>query len=66
MDDEVMKLECLKLAQGDTLKAQKLFNFIKGRSENFGTDIIGGGRARVVGKDGDLPDYIRDPDAKPL
>ena len=68
MDDEQMKLECLKLAteQGykgpDAIaKAGELFNFIKGRGQ---TDLIGGGKARVVGKDGDHP-FVRFKDYKP-
>ena len=52
MDDEELKLECLKLAQGDTTAAKQMFDFIKGRNQN---DLIGDGKARVVGKDGDHP-----------
>lgn len=52
MDDELLKLECLKLAQGNTSEAQRMFDFIKGRNQN---DLVGGGKARVVGKDGDHP-----------
>lgn len=51
MDDELLKLECLKITDGDQVKAQQLFDFIKGRNQ----DIIGGGKARVVGKDNDIP-----------
>lgn len=68
MDHEEMMLECLKLAtdQGykdsDALRvAQGMFNQIKGRTET--TDIVGGGRARVVGKDtnlGKFTDYVKD------
>jgi len=52
MDDELLKLECLKLSQGDIAGAQRLFDFIKGRNQG---DLVGGGKARVVGKDNDIP-----------
>lgn len=55
MDDELLKLECLKLSpdgEGRIQAAQRLFDFIKGRNQ---TDLVGGGKARVVGKDGDHP-----------
>jgi hypothetical protein len=71
MDDELLKLECLKLAadkglvgQQLTEEAWRLFDFIKGRGKfsqvNYWAigerdDLIGGGKARVVGKDGDVP-----------
>lgn len=58
MDDELLKLECLKLATTQGFKssearfeADRMFNLIKGRS----TGEIGGGKARVVGKDNDIP-----------
>lgn len=61
MDDELLKLECLKLAtaQGNKDKAardeaQRMFNQIKGRS-NSDDDLVGGGKARVVGKDSEIP-----------
>lgn len=60
MDDELLKLECLKLCQGDVAEAQKRFDWIKGRNQG---DIVGGGQAKVVGKDGDLgpfKDYVKD------
>lgn len=69
MDDELLKLECLKVAmQG--LKdaniphkepfevADRIFNWVKDRSNG---DLGGSGKARVVGKDNDLPkDYRPD------
>ena len=58
MDDELLKLECLKLATTQGFKAadaraeaDRMFNLIKGRS----TDEVGGGKARVVGKDTNIP-----------
>ena len=72
MDDELLKLECLKLARESglqstdlTKEAWRLFDFIKARGafssinyrdwEDVKNDFIGGGKARVVGKDGDVP-----------
>ncbi len=59
MDDELLKLECLKMARETghsgadlTREAQRLFDFLKGRGQ---TDLVGGGKARVVGKDSDIP-----------
>ena len=64
MDDELLKLECLKRAQeqglaGDIAReeAERIFNWLKGRQQ---TDVIGGGKARVVGKDGDLESHFKD------
>jgi len=75
MDDELLKLECLKVAleswqnfspeekrrADDALTlATRIFDWTKGRNHN---DIIGGGAAKVVGKDGDLgkfKDYVKD------
>lgn len=59
MDYEEMKLECLRLAIGagatgeDVMKlADKFYNHCRGRD---GNDFVGGGKARVVGKDNDIP-----------
>lgn len=68
MDDEEIRLECLKMAQGDTAKAEEMFQFIKRRGKFNG--LVGGFDApklenehvRVVGKDGDLgpfTDYVK-------
>ena len=64
MDDELLKLECLKRAQeqgltGDAAReeAERIFNWLKGRQK---TDLIGGGKARVVGKDGDIDSRFKD------
>jgi hypothetical protein len=67
MDDELLKLECLRLVLDQEPKhldplrrAQEIFDWTKGRGQ---TDIIGGGQAKVVGKDGDLgkfTDYVKD------
>ncbi len=57
MDDELLKLECLKLCGGDIHMAQKQFDWIKGRNQ---TDIVGDGAAKVVGKDGKLEPPFKD------
>lgn len=68
MDDELLKLECLKRAQEEGLKgqaardeAQRIFNWSKGRSENAAPAPS---KARVVGRDGQLEppfdDYLKD------
>lgn len=68
MDDELLKLECLKCAQvqgltGDAarLEAGKIFNWLKGRDHS---DLVGGGKARVVGRDGTFSspfdDYVKE------
>lgn len=67
MDDELLKLECLKRAHEDGFKgaaareeAQRIFNWSKGRSENAAAPS----KARVVGRDGQLEppfdDYLKD------
>jgi hypothetical protein len=64
MDYEEMKLECLKLAGGDIAKAEKFYEFCRGRGEH---SVIQNAHVRVHGKDGDLgkfTDYVKDPDAK--
>lgn len=71
MDDELLKLECLKMAAeregltgaGLTTEAQRLFDFLKGRGQGglrteTPPDLVGGGIARVVGKD--RPDFLND------
>jgi hypothetical protein len=65
MDDEMMKLRCLELASSQGLKgdqareeARKMFNQIKGRSEGYGAEQPP--KAKIVGKDGDLPDYVKE------
>lgn len=67
MDDEVLKLECLKLATQQGLRdeaareeARKMFNQIKGRSEGYGAPQTETPKAKIVGKDGDLPDYVKE------
>ncbi len=73
MDDELLRLECLKLANGDTAKAAKMMDFIKCRGEQSaiaGTatrvlPVLENEHVRVVGKDGDLgrfTDYVKDKD----
>lgn len=68
MDDEVLKLECLKCAQqqglnGDAARVEgaKIFNWLKGRDQS---DVVGGGKARVVGRDGTFAspfdDYVKE------
>lgn len=68
MDDEMLKLRCLELANNQGLKgdqareeARKMFNQIKGRSEDYGRVAHEQTpKAKIVGKDGDLPDYVKD------
>lgn len=68
MDDEMLKLECLKLAAAMQLgpeetrsEARKMFNQIKGRSEDYGRVAHEQTpKAKIVGKDGDLPDYVKE------
>lgn len=63
MDDELLKLECLKLCGGDVNEAQKRFDWIKGRNQGDGLKAIDpkAPQARVVGRDGDsdFKDYIK-------
>jgi hypothetical protein len=71
MDDELLKLECLKVALSEGLKGseaikrtKEIFDFLKDR--NQGGQLKAGPvpQAKVVGKDGDLEgpfkDYLRD------
>jgi hypothetical protein len=59
MDDELLKLECLKVAidkeglkgSAATARAQEIFDWTKGRGQ---TDTVGEGQAKVVGRDGKL------------
>jgi hypothetical protein len=71
MDDELLRLECLKRAQdqgltGDAARseADHIFNWLKGRTPSLpleqGSVTIGGGKARVVGRDGDLDSPFKD------
>ena len=69
MDDEVIRLECLKQANGDVTQAAKLFDFVKRRGEfsafngtitQLRDPVLENEHVRVVGKDGDLPDYVKD------
>lgn len=66
MDYEEMKLECLRLAIESGAKgseaidlAKKFYDHCRGRGEGalktISDDLVGGGKARVVGKDGDVP-----------
>lgn len=57
MDDELLKLECLKLSDGNIDMAQQQFDWIKGRNQN---DTVGGGAAKVVGKDGKVEPPFKD------
>lgn len=68
MDDEVLKLECLKCAQQQGLtgeaartEADRIFNWLKGR---YQSDRVGAGKARVVGRDGTFSspfdDYVKE------
>ena len=63
MDDEQLKLECLKLSNGDIEAAKKQFDWIKGRNQGEGLKPIDpkAPQARVVGRDGDsdFKDYIK-------
>ena len=70
MDDEILRLECLKLAGGDTAKALKLFAFCKSRGEFSAlggmakaAPVLENKHVKVHGKDGDLgkfTDYVKD------
>lgn len=70
MDDELLKLECLKLAHSEGLRgsaateaAGRYFNHLKGRSADSSPHGATP-QARVVGKDGNLEppfkDYVKD------
>jgi hypothetical protein len=61
MDDEHLKLECLKLSDGDIKKAQERFDWIKGRNQGQGlTGEAPAPQAKVVGRDGDLEKPFKD------
>ena len=66
MDYEEMKLECLRLANGDIELAKKFYDFCLGRGEVEGLRgmaILENDQVRVVGKDGNLgpfTDYVKD------
>lgn len=71
MDHEEMRLECLKLANGNTDQAADMYDFIRSRGKYSGGALKGvapedypqNDKVRVVGKDGDLgpfSDYIKD------
>lgn len=68
MDDELLKLECLKLAldKGMTGKeardeAQRIYDWTKGRGQKDNTAIGSGSqRADVRGKDGEMEKPFRD------
>jgi hypothetical protein len=68
MDDEMLRLECLKMALEGGLSgsearadAQRQFNWIKGRSTTESGDKPPV-KARIVGRDGgeEFQDYIKD------
>lgn len=73
MDYEEMKLECLRLANGDIDLARKFYDFCRGRGEGEGLrgmaigtpfpPVLENEKVRVVGKDGNLgpfTDYVKD------
>jgi hypothetical protein len=71
MDDELLKLECVKVAQAEgqrgkdaTKRAQEIFDFLKGRGQGDAIKAQPVPQAKVVGKDGDLDgpfsDYLKD------
>jgi hypothetical protein len=74
MDDEVLKLECLKTAQGQGLtgdearrEAQRIFDWLKNRpasNPGYGPPAEKTQQARVVGRDGRLEppfdDYVKE------
>lgn len=70
MDDDLLRLECLKLADGDPGRAADLFDFIKRRGKYSISGTLAEAppatepKARVVGRDGKLEkpfdDYLRD------
>lgn len=72
MDDEQLRLECLKLCDNDPVKAADRFDFIKRRGKYSAGALKGeappaeNAKARVVGRDGDLEkpfkDYLREDD----
>lgn len=65
MDYEEMRLECLKLADGDVEKAAKLFDFCRGRGDfsPLAPSQTEPAKFDIVGKDGDLgkfKDYVKE------
>jgi hypothetical protein len=67
MDDELLKLECVKVAQAEGLKgsdltkrAKEIFDFLKGRNQGDALKAQPVPQAKVVGKDGDLDDKFKD------
>lgn len=69
MDDEELRLECLKLCNNDPELAKDRFDFLKGRGKYSSGALRGeapptDAKARVVGRDGVLEpkfkDYLRD------
>lgn len=67
MDDEQLKLECLRLCGNDTAEAQKRFDWIKGRNQGQGLQPVdpSAPKADVVGKDGDFEKPFKDYLGKP-
>lgn len=66
MDDEQLKLECLKLCDGDIKAAQARFDWIKGRNQGQGLKgEAPAPKADVVGKDGDFEKPFKDYLGKP-
>lgn len=64
MDYEIMKLECLKIANGDIKLAKEFYDFCRGRGEH---SVLQNEHVTVHGKNGDLgkfTDYVKDPNAK--
>lgn len=67
MDDELLKLECLKAAQNEGLKgkeadrrALEIFNMLKGRNQGDSAKAGSVPQAKVVGRDGDLEKPFKD------
>ncbi len=69
MDEWELKLKALRAAHDEglkgseaTVRAQEIYDWIRGR--DGGSDMIGGGKARVVGRDGQLTppfdDYVKE------
>lgn len=75
MDDEELRLECLRLCENDPVKAADRFDFIKRRGK-YSQGALKGyappkdeeSKARVVGRDGHFEgpfkDYLRNDDDK--
>lgn len=72
MDEFEIKLECLRMAQGDTSAAKDLYDFVRGRGKYSEGALKGyapddapaNAKARVVGRDGKLEppfsDYLKE------